>query len=109
MFGNIAGWPEIKDGLRVNRYVPYNGLSELATTGYGVLAMYFISVGFLLKGMERYFYRSFLGIMVVMCISGLFTVEILQYNLNNALENEEYETAAEIRDIINSLKDTKNQ
>ena len=84
MFGNIAGWPEIKDGLRVNRYVPYNGLSELATTGYGVLAMYFISVGFLLKGMERYFYRSFLGIMVVMCISGLFTVEILQYNLRSA-------------------------
>jgi len=37
------------------------------------------------------------------------SLEILQYNLNNALENEEYETAAEIRDIINSLKDTKNQ
>lgn len=36
-------------------------------------------------------------------------IEILQYNLNNALENEEYETAAELRDIINSLKDTKNQ
>lgn len=37
------------------------------------------------------------------------SLEILKYNLNNALENEEYETAAEIRDIINSLKDTKNQ
>ncbi|MDA8965791.1 hypothetical protein N9F33_03420 [Pseudomonadales bacterium] len=84
MFGSIAGWPEIQDTLRVNTYVPYNGLSELAATGYGVLAMYFISVGFLLKGMERYFYRSFLGLMVVMCVSALFSVEILQYNLRSA-------------------------
>lgn len=37
------------------------------------------------------------------------SLEILQYNLNNALENEEYETAAELRDIMNSLKDTENQ
>lgn len=36
-------------------------------------------------------------------------IEILQYNLSKALEDEEYETAAELRDIINSLKDTENQ
>jgi hypothetical protein len=84
MFGNMAGWPEIKDALRVNTYVPYNGLSELAAIGYGVLAMYFISVGFLFKGMERYFYGNFFALMVVMCLSCLFTVEILQYNLRSA-------------------------
>ncbi len=36
-------------------------------------------------------------------------IEILQYNLSKALEDEEYETAAELRDIINRLKDTENQ
>lgn len=36
-------------------------------------------------------------------------LEILQHTLNEALSNEDYEAAAEIRDVINNIKNRKSQ
>ncbi len=36
-------------------------------------------------------------------------LEILQHTLNKALSDEDYEAAAEIRDVINNIKNRKSQ
>ena len=36
-------------------------------------------------------------------------LEILQHTLNEALSDEDYEAAAEIRDVINNIKNRKSQ
>ena len=36
-------------------------------------------------------------------------LEILQHTLNEALFDEDYEAAAEIRDVINNIKNRKSQ
>lgn len=36
-------------------------------------------------------------------------LEILQYTLNEALSDEDYEAAAELRDVINNIKNRKSQ
>ena len=83
-FGFHSGWLEIKDQLRVNKYVPYNGLSELAAMGYWILSIYFFISGLLIKWIENSLRKIELGNVVVFAFAGLFTIEIAQYNLRSA-------------------------
>jgi hypothetical protein len=83
--GSMVGWDELSTNLRVNKYVPYNGLSELTAIGFGAMFSYFFIAGFLLKFMEiRMSQIGLIGYAFTFCICALFSVEILQYNLRSS-------------------------
>lgn len=85
MLGSMAGWPEIADELRVNKFVPYNAISELAAMGYGVLFAYFFIAGATLKVIENKFLtiNIFCTIFVFVTV-GLLATQLFQYNLRSA-------------------------
>ena len=83
--GSMVGWDELSTSLRVNKFVPYNGLSELSAMGLGVTFSYFFISGLLLKFMEvRMSQIGLLGYAFAFCICALFSMEIMQYNLRSA-------------------------
>lgn len=89
--GGMVGWNELSPNLRVNKFVPYNGLSELSAMGYGITFCYFFIAGFLLKFMEvRMSKLGLIWFAFTFCICVIFCTEILQYNLRSATRNLYY-------------------
>ena len=83
--GSDVGWRQHSELLRVNKYVPYNAISELASMGGGVLSSYFLIAGFCLKYVEiKASKLGLVGIAFSFCVCVLFTMECLQYNLRSA-------------------------
>lgn len=90
MPGALAGWPEIKESLRLSRSTPYNALGELGAHGWVALVVVAAAIGFLLALSTR-FASSFKGAyamtatLLVLGLTGFFSVSILQYNLRSSV------------------------
>lgn len=90
MPGTLAGWPEIKDSLRLSRSTPYNALGELGAHGWVALVVVAAAIGFLLALSTR-FASTFKGAyamtatLLVLGLTGFFSVSILQYNLRSSV------------------------
>lgn len=83
--GSMVGWEELSTSLRINKFVPYNGLSELSAMGLGVTFCYFFISGLLLKFMEvKMSQIGLVGYAFAFCVCALFAMEIMQYNLRSA-------------------------
>ena len=89
MPGQLAGWVEIKDSLRVNWFTPYNSLGELAAHGWLALAVGAAVMGFALALSSRLL-SNFRGAyqiaasLLLLAITLRFSLSLLQYNLRSS-------------------------
>ena len=89
MPGDLAGWSEIRQSLKLNAYTPYNSLGELAAHGWVALASVAFATGFLLAISTRLASKLRGGYqtaaaMLVLAGASLFSLAILQYNLRSS-------------------------
>jgi hypothetical protein len=83
--GDLTDWPQIKEDLRINGYVPYSGLGELASLGFAYLIGFFLLVGAGLTLVQRSLrssggLRAIVGFMGGAGLTLNFAVGMLQYN-----------------------------
>jgi hypothetical protein len=89
MPGQLAGWVEIKDSLRVNRYTPFNALGEIATQGWLTIAIVGAAVGLLLALATRVSSNlrgayQLAASLLLLAITIRFSLSLLQYNLRTS-------------------------
>lgn len=88
--GQFTDWEDIKSGLRVNSAVPFSGLGELASSGYGWLVAVFLLLGAGLTAAQRAIaalpgLRSTGGFVVGSALTIFLSVGLLEYNLRSDL------------------------
>lgn len=89
MSGDAAGWYNIASQQRLNLFVPYSGIGELANVGGFELFAFFLCAGFVLGYMERRVARllredrQIYGLIFV-GLAALFAFMCIQYNLRSA-------------------------
>lgn len=86
--GGLAGWDDIRQSMKVNRFTPYNALGELAAYGWTTLVTVALLVGFVLALATRI--ASHLkgryqapASLLVLASTAYFSLSILQYNLRS--------------------------
>ncbi len=83
--GSMIDWPNISLDLKVNRFVPYNTISELFFIGWPVAGFYYFLAGAFFAYCERFsMNRSRLLRFIVAIFVLFFTLYSLQYNLRSA-------------------------
>jgi hypothetical protein len=87
--GTLTNWSEVSPHLRVNYYIPFNALGELANYGYGFLFVYLLLIGLIFNALHNSLRligataRGYLTVLLYgMIIS--FAMQSLQYNLRSA-------------------------
>lgn len=82
--GGAAGWDEISRSLRVNLYVPFSAVGELAAYGGLATLVYMTTVAFLVSKIwswEVFGSANSLGRLMVLATTALFALQSIQYNL----------------------------
>jgi len=87
--GNLAGWYDIADRMRLNIYVPFSLYGEIFSLGSAATVAFFGIVGYIFGVFEKYVRLSyergryiFGHIVYLLCV--LFTVYSYEYNLRSA-------------------------
>jgi hypothetical protein len=82
--GFLIGWAEVAPLLRINKFAPYNAISELAAVNMAVLSAYYFFAGLFFGFTEKVLSKrkSYFRIVVIF-FSLIFTFYSLQYNLRS--------------------------
>ncbi|MCO4253152.1 hypothetical protein [Pseudarthrobacter raffinosi] len=88
--GESAGWYEIAYKLRLNGNTPMAGIGELANVGWLPVALFSIAMGLVLSWVERAVRRHVVNgaqvyASLLLGLSGLFALQMVQYNLRSAV------------------------
>lgn len=88
LLGGMTNWPNLIDPLSVNIYTPYNAIGELGNYGWLTLILYFVIAGAVFALCElstRNLSETlrFMGLLGLMGLSLIFTLDALQYNLRS--------------------------
>lgn len=101
MSGDIAGWYDIAPRLRLNGHTPMGAIGELGNVGWVPVVVFSIAVGITLAWVElavRGHIVSGVPIVAALLIglSGLFALQMMQYNLRSAFRMLVYLVALEL-------------
>ncbi|MHC1560478.1 hypothetical protein ACR9E3_16100 [Actinomycetospora sp. C-140] len=96
--GNMIGWYDVSDSLRINLYTPFSGAGELANYGWGVLVGFWFVVGLFLGTLDQRIGALLdagrRGVALVLTALPLvFTILMLQYNLRSGVRMLIYSAA----------------
>lgn len=86
--GNLAGWYDIADQMRLNLYAPFSLYGEIFSIGWGVTFVYFLTIGYLFGLFENYIRRfysqgKYLSGHVIYLLAVMFTIYAYEYNLRS--------------------------
>lgn len=87
--GALTDWPAVSRSLRLNFATPFNGLGELAGTGWPYVVLYGVVVGLLLGLLFRLISKTpgaagQIAFILAIAILALFAITLSQYNLRSA-------------------------
>lgn len=87
--GETAGWTALSPYLKVNASTPYNTIGELAAHGWTALALVPLLIGAVFALAERIASNlpgllASAGLLMVVAVAALYSVQILQYNLRSS-------------------------
>ena len=87
--GFMVGWYEIFEGLRVNKFIPYNSVGELLNHGNFFGAIYYFFIGIFLSFVQLTINAAkkrnyYLVILILQALVFLFFIFSIQYNLRSS-------------------------
>lgn len=88
--GELAGFYDSYQRLRLNYYTPMAGIGELGAVGWGAVVPFFVGLGAVLAWLETAVRRQLGGGSLIyggllIALSALFSLQMVQYNLRSAV------------------------